>query len=145
MPIRRYWHNLRTSSGDWHAYLAWIEHLFVALHHDQPPIDYQLRRALASDHAFLIQCARDVLSDSRLEKPDGLGPTSLVRAFWPAFTESDLALAAAPTPPPDLKADRVLRRLQERPTALQPWLEQLHARVAAEFPGADGPLSWQPP
>ncbi|MBC7273664.1 MAG: hypothetical protein H5T76_34035, partial [Streptomyces sp.] len=52
-PIRRYWHTLRRDRDDWRAYLGWIERLFVRLHHDPPPIDYQLRRAVAADHAFL--------------------------------------------------------------------------------------------
>lgn len=145
-PIRRYWHTLRRDRDDWRAYLGWIERLFVRLHHDAPPVDYQLRRAVAADHAFLTSCARDVLSHGNHPKPDGLGPTALVRAFWPVYTESDLTLAAAPTPPPDPKAARVLRRLQAaEDDALRPWLELMNARVAAEVPGANGPLTWEPP
>ncbi len=144
-PIRRYWHTLRRDRDDWRAYLGWIERLFVRLHHDPPPIDYQLRRAVAADHAFLTSCARDVLSHGDHPKPDGLGPTALVRAFWPVYTESDLTLAAAPAPPPDPKAARVLRRLNARSDTLHPWLERMNARVAAEVPGVGGLLSWQPP
>lgn len=145
-PIRRYWHTLRRARDDWHAYLGWVERLFVRLHHDPPPIDYQLRRAVAADHSFLTSCARDVLSHGDHPKPGGLGPTALVRAFWPVYTESDLTLAAAPTPPPDPKAARVLRRLQAaEDDALRPWLELMNARVAAEVRAVEGPLSWQPP
>lgn len=68
-----------------------------------------------------------------------------MRAFWPVYTESDLTLAAAPAPPPDPKASRVLRRLNARSDTLHPWLERMNARVAAEVPGVGGLLSWQPP
>lgn len=144
-PIRRYWHTLRRDRDDWRAYLGWIERLFVRLHHDPPPIDYQLRRAVAADHAFLTSCARDVLSHGNHPKPDGLGPTALVRVFWPVYTESDLTLAIRPTPSPDAKASRLLRHLSEDSAALRPWLERMNARVAAELPAVAGPLSWLPP
>jgi len=145
-PIRRHWHTVRCDRDDWRAYLAWIERVFVRLHHEPPPIDYQLRRAVAADHAFLTRCARNVLSQHSGATPDGLGPTALVRAFWPVYTESDLTLAAAPTPPPDPKATRILRRLQAAGAdPLHSWLEQLNACVAANLPAAVGPLTWEPP
>lgn len=144
-PIRRYWHTLRCDEEIWQAYLAWIDHVFVRLHHDPPPIDYQLRRAVAADHAFLTRCARDVLGQHAGPKADGLGPTALVRSFWPIYTQSDLALAMAPTPPPDPKAARILDRLRGDPTALDPWLELMNARVHAELPATSGTLTWQPP
>lgn len=145
-PIRRYWHALRRDRDEWRAYLAWIEDLFVRLHHEPPPIDYQVRRAVAADHTFLIQCARDIHSHCDHPKPDGLEPTALVRAFWPVYTESDITLAAAPTPPPDPKAARILHRLRAaKDDSLHPWFERMSARIAAKVPAVEGPLRWQPP
>ncbi len=143
-PIRRYWHRLR-DDGAWTDYLAWIDHTFVTLHLTEVPIDYQVRRAVGADHDFLTGCAREVLAAHLIPRPTGLGPTSLVRLFWPAFTESDLALAPTPTPPPDPKAARLLRTLRADPAPLSPWLDALHQRVAEEFPDAAGPLTWVPP
>lgn len=144
-PIRRHWHDLRRHGRTWQTYLSWIEHLFVALHHDPPPMDYQLRRAVAADHAFLTRCARDVLDQDGIPRPTGLGPTALVRAFWPIYTESDLTLAAPPMPAPDPKAVRILGRLLTAPDTLTPWLDRMNARVAGKLPGTAGPLSWRPP
>ncbi len=143
-PIHRYWHRLR-HDGTWTDYLAWIDHIFVTLHRTEVPIHYQLRRAVAANHNYLTGCATDVLADRRMPRPAGLGPTSLVRLFWPAFTESELWLAPLATPPPDAKAARVLRTLRADPTSLTPWLDALHHRLVQEFPDAAGPLTWVPP
>lgn len=144
-PIRCYWRRLHDDHATWTDYLAWVDTTFVALHRSDVPIDYQLRRAVAANHGFLTACAREVLTAGTTPRPPGLGPTSLVRLFWPIFTASELDLAPTPTPPPDVKAARLLRTLRTDPSPLLLWLDALHQRVATEFPDAAGPLTWVPP
>jgi hypothetical protein len=144
-PIRRYWRHLRQDRQTWGAYLAWIDTLLVDLHRTPPPIDYQLRRAVAAEHDYLLYCARDVLQANSFTRPPELGPTALVRAFWPIYTQSDLSLAPPPTPAPDPKADRGVRYLLAQRAVLSPWLQAMNARITVAFPATQGPLTWQPP
>lgn len=144
-PIRRHWRALHDDPGTWRTYLTWIDDLFVRLHDNQPPINYQARRALAGDATVLIGCTDVVLRDSWNQAPAHLGATALARLAWPLLVGSDSRLAPARLIPPDPKAARALRTLKAT-TEVRPLLEMILSALASLDPTAGaGPLTWQPP
>lgn len=144
-PIRKYFRQLYRQPELWLRYLSWVDTLFVNLHRDPPPIDYQLRRAVAADHGLLTAAARHVLTTSERPRPPEVTPTTLTQAFWEIYTESDLTLAPPPTSALDPTYRRAVRKLTH-PATMRPWLDDLQAQLAAGTPVLEGePLTWIPP
>lgn len=144
-PIRRHWRALHDNPDTWQGYLAWLNDLFVRLHRQPPPINYQARRALAVDAGVLIGCADAALRAGPDQPPADLGPTMLARLAWPVLVGSDPALAPRRLTPPDGKAARTLRTL-EVTMELRPWLDGTLVALASLDPAAGvGPVSWRPP